>query len=232
MGRDTLERGGWGVHSPALGRMFPSLLCFSYPQTSNCSGPPPTLEHNWLSTVDNQLPGRQGHAPHGSEGTDQAGDQSCPLTANRQMTGARQAERRAGVQQHRPLFSAPGPQGRETSANQDTSPKRGGRDVLEPALAALAAGSGAVLPHPRALGHNDQVSRHQVCSPTLPCLPAHGKSLSPGRKAIPDAACVLVPHQSSHPATRRWLEPGPACTNTDPLPPPTHVHTHTQSVPR
>lgn len=47
----------------------------------------------------------------------------------------------------------------------------------------------ALFPYPQALGHNDQVSPHQVCSPTLPCLPAHGKSLSLGRKAIPGAAC-------------------------------------------
>jgi len=110
--------------------------------------------------------------------------------------------------------------------------KQRGWDVLEPALAALAAGSNSILPHPRALGHNDQVSPHQVCGPTLPCLPAHGKSLSPERKAIPDAACLLVQHQGSHTATRRWLEPGPACRNTDLLPPPTHMHSHTQRMPR
>ena len=136
----------------------------------------------------------------------------------------------AGAQRHG--TDPDSPRGRETAANQDASPERGGWDVLEPALAALAAGSGSVLPHPRALGHNDQVSQHQVRGPTLPCLPAHGKSLSPGRKAIPDAACLPVPHQSSHPAAGRWLEPGPACTNTDPLPPPRHVRTHTRSVPR
>ena len=64
-----------------MGRMFPSLLCFSRPQTSNCTGPPPSLEHNRLSTVGKRLPGRPGHAPHGSEGTVQAGNQS------RQRTG-------------------------------------------------------------------------------------------------------------------------------------------------
>lgn len=106
--------------------------------------------------------------------------------------------------------------------------KHRGWDVLEPALAALTAGSNSILPHPQALGHNDQVSLHQVCGPTLPCLPAHGKSLSPERKATPDAACLLVRHQGSHTATRRWLEPGPACRNTDPLPPPTCMHSHTQ----
>lgn len=222
------------MNGPALGRMFPSLLCFSRPQTNNCTGPPPSLEHNRPSTVEKQLPGRPGHAPRGSEGTVQAGDQSCLPTVNRRSPGARQAEKRAGAQQHStaPFLCTYSPRGRETAANQGTSPEQGGWDALEPAPAALAAGSGSVLPHPQALGHNDQVSRHQVRGPTLPCLPAHGKSLSPRHKAIPDAACLLVPHQSSHPATRRWLEPGLACTNTDPLPPPTHVHAHTQSMPR
>lgn len=215
------------MHSPALGQIFPSL-CFSHPQTSSCSGRPRSLEYNWPGTAEKQLPGGPGHALHGSEGTVQAGDQSRPLSANRQMPGAWQAERRSGAQQHRPLSF------HLQSLGQGDCCKPGYFiwDVLKPALTALAAGSGSILPHPRALGHNDQVSQHQVCGPTLPSLPVYGKSLSPGRKAIPDAACLLVPHQSSHPATRRWLEPGPACTNTDLLPPPTHVHTHTQSVPR
>lgn len=69
---------GWGVHGPAVGHTFPSLLCFSRPQTSNCTGRPPSLEHNRPSTAEKQLPGGPGH----TGGTVQAGDQSCPPTAN------------------------------------------------------------------------------------------------------------------------------------------------------
>lgn len=169
------RRGGWGVHGPAVGHTFPSLLCFSRPQTSNCAGRPPSLEHNRPSTVEKQLPGGPGHAG----GTVQAGDQSCPLRANGQTPGARQAERQHSTD---PFLCTHSPRGRETAANQDTSPERGGRDVLKRALAALTAGSGSVLPHPRALGHNDQVSQHQVCSPTLPACQRTGRVCHRGVK--------------------------------------------------
>lgn len=116
--------------------------------------------------------------------------QEKPFDCQRAMPGARQGEK--GWSTAKPPFSSPlfptSAVPGETAANRLPLPQRGSRDVLEPAPAAPAAGSNSILPHPRALGHNDQVSPHQVRGPTLPCLPAHGKSSSPGRAAIPDAA--------------------------------------------
>lgn len=182
LGRSTPGVGRLGgVHNPALGWVFPSLRCFSHPQTGP---PPPSIEHSAQTA-----PGVPGRALRSSEGTVRAGDQSCLLTANRQTPGVWQAERSCrATAPHSPFLHTCHPLGRTTAANQDSSPAPGGRDVLEPALAASAAGSSSVLPHPQALGHNDRVFQHQVCGPTLPGLPAHGKSLSPGWKAIPDAA--------------------------------------------
>lgn len=151
--------GGWRVHCPALGCSLPS----------SASTIITVLSHHQISSMtEKQLSGRRPELP-----TDSLDSLQEQLSTTAQS----------------PLLCTHSLWGRESTTNQETVPSWGGWDVLQPALAALTACSGSTTPHPQALGHNDQVSPHQVCSPTLPCLPAHGKSLSLGRKAIPGAAC-------------------------------------------
>lgn len=117
---------------------------------------------------------------------------------------------------------------RGASCKAPPLPQRGSRDVLEPAPAAPAAGSHSILPHPRALGHNDQVSlsRHQVRGPhPLPCLPEHGKSSS-APKTLP---APWVWHRGLPGGGRSQAQRVRAHTR---LPPPPHARTHTPSLPR